>query len=303
MSVLKNLVNAKSTLNTLAKSSDMLVELSDTELKKIQDILFEMYHDLLEVCTKYNIKLYFTGGSALGVVRHKGYIPWDEDLDLAITRKDFNKLTEVFEKELSDKYILNAPNYSKNAKARSPMILKKDSYFETVIDVHDENLHKLYVDLFVIENVPDNRIHRFFKGSMSNMLQFISSQVYFYECRDEEMKKYMAPAGWSYYHFRIAIGWLFSFLSASKWFDLTDKMMQYKNENSKCCGTVSGRRHYFKEVLPRDIWFPSKIKQFNGEDVNVFNKVEEYLSNLYGDYMKIPPVEKRERHFVYKIKL
>mgnify|MGYP000934529859 FL=1 len=69
-----------------------------------------MYSDILRVCEKYNIRVMLGGGSALGAVRHGGFIPWDDDLDLIMPREDYNKFISVFDKELSDLYEITSPN-------------------------------------------------------------------------------------------------------------------------------------------------------------------------------------------------
>ena len=76
----------------------------------MKQCLLEMYSDILRVCEKYNIRVMLGGGSALGAVRHGGFIPWDDDLDLIMPREDYNKFISVFDKELSDLYEITSPN-------------------------------------------------------------------------------------------------------------------------------------------------------------------------------------------------
>ena len=227
MGILNNLSSAKNMMNSAAIDSNLLFEIKEEDKKKLQYEILMMYKDVKKVCDKYHLKLFLTGGSALGAIRHKGFIPWDDDMDLCMTRSDYMKLCKVFEKELSDKYILNAPNYSTNAKARFPKILKKDSHFREILDVKDPKLQKLFLD-----NIPENKFRRYIKGCVCNVLEFISGQVFFYENRDKDLKEYFFTAGKSNYYSRVIIGFIFSFLRSSKWFDCIDKVIQYDTRNA-----------------------------------------------------------------------
>ena len=303
MSLIYKLKNAKKVLNEAARNSNLLVEMDEARLLAIQKALFDIYRDIRRVCDKYDIPVILCGGSALGAVRHRGYIPWDDDLDLSMARKDYDRFCEIFEQELGDKYILNAPNYSKNAKNRFPRVLKRDSYYQTIIDVKDESLHKLFVDIFIIENVPDSRVRRFVKGHVCEALHFIAGQVYVYECRNADMKKYFLTVGRSYYYTRMLLGFLFSFRRSSRWFDLIDRLSRCSDENSALVGAVAGAKHYFGEMIARDACFPYSTGTFEGEAVLLHHDVNAYLTKMYGNYQKIPGPEKRDRHFIYRLKL
>ena len=111
------LVDARATLNS-HNNDDILIEVSDSQRRKLQKAILEMYKDLLDVCNRYGITPYLIGGSALGAVRHEGFIPWDDDIDVGMIREDYNRFLEVFETEMATQYILNAPNYSDEPKAR-----------------------------------------------------------------------------------------------------------------------------------------------------------------------------------------
>lgn len=295
MGLISKLINSKETTNDLARHSALLKKMDDDLICKKQQTLFDMYKDVKPICDKYNLPLYLIGGSALGAVRHHGFIPWDDDMDLGMTRKDFEKFKDVFEKELGDKYILNSPNYSEKPCHKYPRILKKDSYYRAIIDSDREDLHCIYLDLFIIENTPDNPIRRKIKGLYCNFLAVMSWEVFIWENRNAEIKEFLMGGGALNYYIRILIGFLFSFRSSVKWFNTFDKAIQYNNDNAECCCLATGRKRYFGEIFKREQFFPGVIRDFEGEKVLLFQDLDNYLKNLYGDYMQIPPVEKRER--------
>lgn len=289
--------NTKELLND-QNINDLLIEVDDDTREKLQQTIMKMYLDVLCVCKKYNIVPYLIGGSALGSIRHKGFIPWDDDIDVGMTRKDYNKFVRVFNKELSDKYIINAPNISKCAKTRFTKIYKKGTVCREISDKKN-SLNGIFLDIFVIENIPRNEVLRAIKGFYCNALQFISSQVYFYENNNLIQKEVFTRIGIISYYYRLIIGFLFSFRSSSKWFDSVDKMARYKRTG--LFGIVTGRKHYFGEIFEGKTLFPVRYADYCGIKAPVFNDIDAYLSNLYGDYMKIPPEEKRERHYLVEL--
>ena len=294
MNILKFLSNSKDAMHTV-NTDDLLVVMDDDTRKKLQKLLLEMYLDIYSVCRKHNITPYLIGGSALGAVRHKGFIPWDDDLDIGMTRDDYMRFKEVFAEELSSNYLLNAPNFSANSKERFPKILRKGTVLREVVDSQDTNLQRVFIDVFILENVPDSSFRFKLKGWYCNLLEFIAGKVFFFENRDNYAKEYFSRAGRINYLLRVVIGGMFSWRKASKWFDTIDKNVQYHRQ-SRRVNIPTGRKHYFGEVFDRNLLFPAKTAIFEEHEVPIFNDYDSYLRNLYHNYMVLPPVEQRERH-------
>lgn len=301
MGMLKKFANSKEALNQIKKDG-LLLEMNENLRTELQKLLLEMCLDVLVVCKKKKIPVALIGGSALGAVRHKGFIPWDDDLDLGMTREAYKRFLEVFESELGDKYMLSAPNYKIAAKARFPKVLKKGTVLEEVLDSRNEDLCKVFLDIFILDNVPENRIYRKIKGYYCNFLELISGMVFFYENASEESKRFYSQVGAENYKARMMIGKIFSFRNAASWFNSVDKAVQYKKETN-LVGIATGRKHYFGEILDKNELFPLAEWEFEGHKVSLFKNQDYYLKNLYGEYMRIPPVEKRERHFIKRIHL
>lgn len=78
-------------------------------LEKLHKIQLEILEDFIYVCEKYNLTCFGVYGTAIGAVRHQGFIPWDDDIDVGMLREDYNRFFEVFEKELGEKYTLLTP--------------------------------------------------------------------------------------------------------------------------------------------------------------------------------------------------
>ena len=100
--------------------------LSEQELKFLQESILDIYRDVLSVCEKAGIRVMMVAGSAIGVVRHKGFIPWDDDMDMLISRDEYYRFVEAFCEEFGDKYYVTSPFSITQYKDLCIHIIRKD---------------------------------------------------------------------------------------------------------------------------------------------------------------------------------
>ena len=300
MKLIRQLANAKEQINAV-DTTGILREISAQELRLLQNTLLEMLLDVLAVCQAHNIRVFLVGGTALGAVRHKGFIPWDDDIDIGMPRADYERFIPAFERELSDRYILNAPNYSQTVLARFPKILKKDSYLDVGM-TKDKTLCKVFLDIFIADGVPENALHRKWKGLRCNFMEFVAGQVAYFEYLDDAWKRQFQTGARGSFFLRRFIGRLFSFRSSSKWYDSIDRAVRC-SADTQLWGFPTGCKHYFGEIFPKTVFLPVRSGEFEGHTVPMVHDADVYLKNLYGDFMQIPPPEKRQKHFVRELRL
>jgi len=281
------------------------IEVNGQLLKKLQSTLLEMMRDLSIVLEKYGFYYSLCGGTALGAVRHKGFIPWDDDIDIFMHRKDLVNFYKVFEKELGDKYHLHSMDLTPELGIPMMRIHKKGTIY-IVDDTLDCDECGVYIDICLLENAPNNRILRFFHGIGSLYFGFCVSCSRFYSKReiyrkqfkgaDDDIRKIIEK--------KISWGKLLSWRKLERW---TLKYSKWngmcKNNNSKYVVCPTGTKHYFGEIFPRKIYMNTVIVDFETEKFRLISNYDWALKRLYGDYMTIPPKEKRETHFVLDIKI
>ena len=290
----------KELINKLAKDNQ-LRGITGEESKELKKVLLQAYLDVLNVCNKYELSLFLVGGSLLGAVRHQGFIPWDDDMDVAMSRHDVNCFKTIFSKELGDKYILNAPNHSDNPMGRFPKILIKNTKLVELGMCSDDDNSNIKIDLFLIESIPANILLRAIHGAVCSGFMYIASNVEFFEKR-ALLKSFMCSSkeGQTTYRKKVLLGSLFSIVGSTRWFNIVDRACQYRRETS-LVGIPTGRKHYFGEIRKKETFFPPGELPFEGEMAIVPNNWDDYLSNLYGNYMNVPNVEDREQHLIYAI--
>lgn len=296
---------AKSLFNSISNNLiKELIEIDDNLKEKIRKIQLKMLEDFNKLCSENGINLMLGGGSFLGAIRHKGFIPWDDDIDLMMLRDDFENLLRVVN-NLPKKYEFQYISPQKNSYCTFAKLMYKNSQ---LIEVGSENVPKLqgiYLDIFIIENVPDNKIVSFFYGLKCNYMQLVSSSIVMTKFPSEYNKKIFMQSfsGKINYFIRKTIGFLYRYQNIEKYFIKVDRTFKkYKDKKTSYVTIPSGRRHYFGEKLSKKIFFDLVEYQFENLKILGPRDYDIYLKNLYGsNYMQLPPIEKREKHHCIKI--
>lgn len=276
-----------------------LIELDDKTLKKLQKELLSIAIDLKKECEKNNIEFFLGGGSCLGAVRHNGFIPWDDDVDINITRENYNKFIANMSDKFKNKYWIHTPENTKNYGLGFAKIRKKGTIYKTRDDFENEECG-ISIDLFIVENTYNNIILRYIHGLLSMFIGFLYSCI-----RMKHYKKYYAKLLKNNKSFKIKcfIGTIFSFISLDAithvWNNI-NKMC--KNNNSKYVTIPVGRKHFFKEMYVREKYCKYIEHSFENTKFLISNDYDYYLNRLYGEYMIIPKSDNREKHIIYDIK-
>lgn len=282
-----------------------VIEIKGETLARIQKLLVEMLDDFDAVCKEIGVEYTLGGGSCLGAVRNKGFIPWDDDLDLNMSRRDFEVFEGAFSRTLGDRYWLHVPGKTPGYDLCFPRLRLKGTILRTRDDFDNDECG-VYIDIFLIENAPSTRVARAFHGAISMSLGFGYSCRRFFKYRTlyASLSKDNKKMG-AVFKFKTLIGRLLSFASMDWWCRAWDRWNGLARSTSTCYVTIPvGRKHYFGELYIRDQYFPPSFGEFSGRQVPLPANPSIYLRNLYGDDYLCPPAESdRERHLVYECKL
>lgn len=295
--------NYKDIVNDISRNNGSVKGITEGELNRLKQCLYEMAVDLDTVCRNNGIHLFLVGGSLLGAVRHHGFIPWDDDMDLGLVREEYEKLKKIFDEKLGDKYELRSPNYVRANGNRFMQVYKKGTYMQRVGETNPLCPNMIYIDIFPYDYVPEHLVWRTVKGIRANVLMFIASCVMDEVYMGKEYWEFLnkSDKGKLFLKIRKITGKIFSLRSPEKWFDIVDNAIRY-NKRTSLLTSATGRRHYFHEIYETIVFLPLKEIQFQNHMFYVPGKWEVYLSGNYGqDFMTPPSDDQKESHTITKV--
>lgn len=291
-------------LNKIASDSTLIHCLTHEESVSLKRTLLNMLKDITRVCEENDLTYMLAGGSCLGAIRHKGFIPWDDDLDLIMPRESYDSFILLLRRgALGDSYEFNYPAHKEDSKTPYLKIYRKGTLDDELYNENTPFPKGIFIDVFPMANVPRYKLFQRFRSLISDGLLHISTCVLYAQYPSPLFAEYVSYSSEANrrYRIRLLIGKVFSIFPHWRWVYWFDKF----NSSLRPTGYLSvpnGRKHYLGEVLPTSCFFPVSYSSFEGFKVPVPHDYDSYLRNLYGDYLMIPPEEKRERHFVYRFK-
>ena len=288
-----------SSLKLIDPYKEGLHVVTEEEKSRLQADLLLMMKDIAEICSENNIEWSLSGGSVLGAVRHKGFIPWDDDMDINMTGDNFNKLRKVFPGRFSDKYELRVPG-DKGYIFHTPQIMKKNTTFRSLMSP-DRSDQGIFIDIFLIENLYDNRIKYYIHGIECTLLYLLQSMVRTYKCRKNLLKHTRHyPKIQRSVKLRSFFGMILSVKSLESWSKTLFKCYgKVKNNNSTYVAIPSGCHHYFGETYIRGKICNFIPREFETEKFPIPKGFKYYLRKLYGKtFMTPPPKNEQMQHVV-----
>ena len=256
-------------------------EIKTNDFKKIQ---VEILKYVDNFCKKNNIKYWLEFGTLLGAVRHKGYIPWDDDIDIGMLREDYNKFIKTFNKN-NDKYKVNCIELDEN------FYTPYGKVFDTTTIIYEPNKKtgiksSISIDLFILDNIPNNKAivkKIFFKRNIYRKLHLFQTYKTSYYKKNKK-----------YAFIRYPIHLLLQIFPKRYFCKKIVKLSQkFKNiDTTKVATIVDNSKFIFEKNLYNnliDIEF-EKQKYKAPKDYNTI------LTTYYGNYMKLPPTDQQKSH-------
>lgn len=264
--------------------------MEELTLEEIQQESFKVLLKLKEIFDQKGWKFYLTYGTLIGAVRHKGFIPWDDDIDVWVPRKDYNEFIEYYIKNKEEFDYFQVLHAKTNKKypygiARFSNSNYKIDYFEA----KDYGLG-LFVDLYPLDEIDITDIK--YKNHQLKRLKFASRfDVISKSLLKSFVKMLIKPL--------FLIGNLK--LRMYKYRIYTDKKaQQFNNTNQKYLSVNAWIEIENAPLLKEDIFGEERFLEFNGVMMPVPTNYDKLLRQEYGDYMQLPPEEERIGHHFYK---
>ena len=268
-------------------------EFTDKERARWNQVLLGCLHRFVDLCNEYNLTYFCVGGTVIGAVRHNGLIQWDDEIDVAMTRPDHERFLKITREKNIEGY-----------EVASPDMKGYPYYFSKFCDAHTslielDNipcLYGIYIDVFPIDGTASSRdeadklMHRFKR--VNNKINAVLSHLSI----KEHLSLVLKPKEWGRMFFQ-TLAILFGRETLRRFLiHRLDSIAKKYNYNDALNIANYGGAWAEKEIHPKSWIIPLTKKRFEDLDVYIPGNYDQYLRQMYGDYMELPPVEKRVSH-------
>lgn len=253
----------------------------------MQIIELEIFQKIHDLCQKHDITYYMSGGTLLGAVRHKGFIPWDDDIDIYMPRRDYNRFCEIALAELPAYFELQNQTLNKEFPFFFAKVIHKRT--RLVETAWPQTILGVYVDIFPIDGLPINPLKRFW---LENKFRFLHRIKRIHICANQGL---LYNCSFIKYQLKRLVVLLTPDISFGK---LDENMLQYDFYASALVKNLSTDGQS-REKVPMAYMGTPQLMAFEGRQFYGMAQAERYLTHFYGDYLQLPPEAERVSHHHY----
>lgn len=263
--------------------------------KKLHACHVILLEEVKRICQKHDLKYYAIAGTLLGAVRHKGAIPWDDDMDLGLLRPDYETFLRYAKDELGDHVLLQ--NFDTESGYGLPFakLMLRDTRMVERSAAGNTASKGIYIDIFPFDNAPENANEQKKHDRKTYFLKRLLLAKQGYKVyKDNEIKKKIVYT---------ALSCIGAFATRNRIYRSLDKAIRQYNHAESCkIVNIGGAYGYQKEMLEKK-WFADTVAlPFENTTISAPSGYKEYLTYFYGDYMTPPPENKRgDRHNIIEL--
>ncbi len=267
--------------------------MENKELSPVQKHVLDLLHVLINVFEKENIHYYMLGGTMLGAVRHRGFIPWDDDVDLGIVREDYERLLASADRLFPD-YIKIRTYYDDSYHHYYYARLVDTRYHIRREGSTKTRIEELWIDLFPLDGMP---VSRFGMGIQKVRLLWDRLLYHMSTFDKVNLKRPGRPLADRMIIKFLLVTHMGRNLNSKKQLDKIDKLLRANSiDETGYYFNFMGSTHAFRELFTKDVFGTDTKYQFEDMELIGPEKYDTYLRTLYGDYMKLPPISERNVH-------
>lgn len=250
-----------------------------TQVEHLQKVILSIAKDIDILCRENNIKYYLLGGSALGAIRHKGFIPWDDDFDIVMNAENYDKFIEVCHSKLDcNKY------YFQEGLKNWPLPYSKIKLKGTHVKEHegfgDSNSDGIFIDVFKMDNVSNNKLIAYWQYFCGKL--FLSYQLSIRTYKTATLKKRLLLL----MSFPLKIKFIRQFIYR--------QVTKFNDKETNYYGIFFGRTRLKNSFIEKSLFGNPTYMPFEDYKLPLAEHYHEFLTQMFGDYMKLPPIEQRQ---------
>lgn len=254
-------------------------------LAELHACLLNMAKDFHKLCQEHDLQYYVIGGTFLGAVRHHGFIPWDDDMDIGMPRESYERFLKLPKEALPSYFIRMDKGYNKDH-GDYPFIKLCNKNTTLVEDINEYRVEGVFIDIFPLDGAHDSKILSKLKFKLSRLYIY----ALWYNGSEKEHKSLNEKI-------KVFVSKKFS---NRKIYSAFNRMLSRTSfDRSEYAGNFMGVWGY-KEIMPKSYLGKPTLYKFEDTELYGPENKHEFLKHVYGDYMQMPPIEKQTSHHLHE---